>query len=97
MVEVSGTDAPASDHERRINGRAQSGLQLGLVHRLWTILGGILAGFIVLEQVFYGLHLGHSIQAKLLEITSQGVHQTALVAIELRESTGVFSHLLVVG
>ena len=31
------------------NRRAHSGLLLGLVHRFWTILGGILAGFIVLS------------------------------------------------
>src|SRR5262249_19231729 len=31
-----------------INRRAQSGLHLGLVDRFWTILGGILAGLIVL-------------------------------------------------
>jgi hypothetical protein len=33
------------------NRRAHSGLQLVLVHRFWSILGGILAGFIILEQV----------------------------------------------
>ena len=39
-----------------INGSAHSGLHLGLVHCFWTILGGILAGFIILEQILQGFH-----------------------------------------
>ena len=63
--------------------RAQSGLLLGLVHRFWTIVSGILAGFIVLEQLFQSFDLGYSVQTGLLEIPSQRVHQAALVAVEL--------------
>ena len=40
-------------------------------HRFWTILGGILAGFIVLKQLFQGFHLWDSVQAELLEIAGQ--------------------------
>jgi hypothetical protein len=43
------------------NRRAHSGPLLGLVHRFWTILGGILAGFIFLEHLFQGFHLGHPV------------------------------------
>jgi hypothetical protein len=56
---VSGSDAPVLlaltsfiFFPKPINRGAQSGLLLGLDHRFWTILGGILAGFIVLKQVF---------------------------------------------
>ena len=90
VMGVSGSDAPVLDglpllslFQEPINRRAQSGLHLGLVHRFWTILGGILAGFIVLEQVFQGFHLWDSVQAELLKVAGQGVHQPALVAIEL--------------
>jgi hypothetical protein len=78
------------------NRRAQSRLQLGLIHRFWTILGGIFAGFIILEQLVQGLHLGHAIQAKFLEIPSQRVHQAPLVSIELRESPWVLLRLRLV-
>jgi hypothetical protein len=43
------------------NPREQSGLQLRLVHRFWTILSGIFAGFIVLKQVIQGFHMGRSV------------------------------------
>src|SRR5262249_14905205 len=66
-----------------INRRAQSGLHLGLVDRFWTILGGILAGLIVLEQLLQGFHSWDAIQTELLEIPRQRVHQPPLVAIEL--------------
>ena len=33
------------------NRRAHSGLLLGLVHRFWRILGGILAGFIICRHL----------------------------------------------
>jgi hypothetical protein len=82
-IKVSVVDAPAFRSWGCIIQRAQSGLQVGLVHRFWTILGGILGGFIVLEHLFQGFDLGHPVQAELLEIPSQGVHQAALVAIEL--------------
>ena len=83
VMGVSGSDAPAFRSVRVHNRRAHSELLLRLVHRFCRILGGILAGFIVLEQLFQSLHLGHPLQAELLEIPSQGVHQAALVAIEL--------------
>ena len=63
---VSGFDAPALDGLASliffppIHRRAQSGLQLGLVHRFWTIVGGIIAGF-VLEHLFQSFHLGHPV------------------------------------
>ena len=95
VMGVSGSDAPVlvgltslSSFQEPINRRAQSGLLLGLVRRFWTILGGILAGFIVLEQVFQGFHLGHSIQPELLKIAGKRVHQTALVTIELTRVPG---------
>ena len=56
------------------NRRTQSGLLLGLTHRFWTILGGILTGFIVLEHLFQSFYFGHPVQAELLEIPSQRVH-----------------------
>jgi hypothetical protein len=68
-----------------------------VVHRFWTILGAILASFIVLKQVLEGFHLRHSIQPELLKVPSKRIHQTALVTIELRKSAWIFSHLLVVG
>ena len=37
---------------RTHNRRTHSELLLRLVHRFWRIVGGILAGFIVLEQLF---------------------------------------------
>ena len=77
--------------------RAQSGLQLGLVHRFWAILDRILAGFIGLtENFFQALDLGHPVQAKLLEIASQGIHQPALVTVELRESSWILPGLRIV-
>jgi hypothetical protein len=79
-----------------INRRAQSGLHLGLVDRFWTILGGILACFIVLKQLVQGFDSWHSVQAELLEVPSQRIHEPALVTIELRESAWILSHLLVV-
>jgi hypothetical protein len=103
MMGVSGPDAPVLAgltsfifFPKPINRRAQSGLQLALVHLFWTILCGILAGFIVLKQLLEGFHLRHSIQPELLKVPSKRIHQTTLVTIELRKSTGVFSYLLVV-
>jgi hypothetical protein len=69
MIGVSGSDATAPDgltsfifFPKPINRRAQSGLLLGLVHRFWTMLGGMLAGFIGLaENFFQGLDLGHPV------------------------------------
>ena len=78
VMGVSGSDAPVLDgltsfifFPKPINRRAQSGLLLGLVHRFWTILGGILAGFIVLEQVVQGFHLWDSIQPELLKVAGK--------------------------
>jgi hypothetical protein len=102
VIGFSGSDAPVDGLPRfiffpkPISRRAQSGLLLGVVHRFWTILGGILAGFIVLKQVLEGFHLWHSIQPELLKVPSKRIHQTTLVTIELRKSAWIFSHLLVV-
>jgi hypothetical protein len=64
------------------NRRAHSELLTRLVHRFWTILCGIFAGFIVLEQLFQGFHFRHSLQAELLEIPSQRVPlNTRLVVV----------------
>ena len=46
-------------------------------------LAPILAGFIVLEQVFEGLHLRHPIQHKFLEVARKRVHKAALVTVKL--------------
>ena len=48
---VSGSDAPVFPSWEIHSRRSHSGLLLGLVHRFWTILCGIFAGFIVLEQL----------------------------------------------
>ena len=57
------SDAPVLDgltslifFPKPTNRRAHSGLHLRLVHCFWTILGGILAGFIILEQILQGFH-----------------------------------------
>jgi hypothetical protein len=68
-----------------------------LVHRFWTIWGGILAGFIALEQVLQGFDSRDSVQTEFLKVPSQRIHQAALIAVELRESAGVLSHFLIVG
>src|SRR5262249_16978250 len=61
VIEVSGSDARLPSWT--LNRRAHfSGLQLGLVHRFWTILDRILAGFIGLAENFLQrLHLGHPV------------------------------------
>jgi hypothetical protein len=41
-------------------------------------------------------HLGHPVQAELLEIPSQGVHQTALVAVELAQPSWILSRFRIV-
>ena len=103
VIGFSGSDAPVDGLPRfiffpkPISRRAQSGLLLGVVHRFWTILGGILAGFIVLKQLVQGFDSWHSVQAELLEVPSKRIHEPALVAVELRESPGILSHPLVVG
>jgi hypothetical protein len=49
-----------------------------LVYRPKIILGGILAGFIVLEQLIQGFDLWHSVQAELLEVAGKAIHQSRL-------------------
>jgi hypothetical protein len=79
-----------------INRRAQSGLHLGLVHRFWTILGGILAGFIILKQLVQGFHSRHLVQAKLLKVAGKTVNQPPLVAIELALPSWILSGFWIV-
>jgi hypothetical protein len=54
-----------------------------LVHRFWTILGGIFAGFIVLKKLGQGFHSRNSVEAELLKVAGKRVNQAALIAVEL--------------
>src|SRR4029453_10683762 len=72
-----------------------SRLFLGLVYCFWTILGGILAGFIALEQVLQAFHSWNSVQAKFLEVAGKRVHEASLVTVQLMQASWVLSHLLV--
>ena len=104
VIGFSGSDAPVLDGLPRfiffpkpISRRAQSGLLLG-----WFIVSGqSWVGFSLVSSSWSSssrvLTSWHSVQAELLEVPSQRIHEPALVAVELRESPGVLSHLLVVG
>ena len=69
--------------------RAQSGLLLGLVHRFWTILGGIFAGFIVLEQLIQGFHPWAPGPGRTSGDSQSASSPAALVAIELAKPSWV--------
>ena len=80
VMKISGPDAPVlvglTDFSFSPSGdrRAHSGFQLGLVHHFWTILGGILAHLIGLQQVFKGFHLWNSVQTEFLQIACERIN-----------------------